>query len=319
MSRAPVQSRSSLPASDGLESSHPTCSAESQKEGTARLEGEAARLGELFPYASPLTAGCGVSPALEDQARCSSSLANPERTWAHRANCGPSQSRTFHQALCFRWHHKGRKEWLFLSEDSSVYFVRTSKSGKTVRAGPCGQWRCMEDPAELHGGTGGDPPVQWLRLLNFNCTGCGNIPTHNLNFLPGPGKRQPAILHGEDGRRIELYCALCLESFLACTWSWPSFDQAVRRPVFLDYASLADLRQLGHQGTEPVEPLLAPLSSAASAHGWTFLEEGCSQDLDSPEEAGRPNPAPTHPNCRSYALPESRVRCSPSGIPLSRV
>ena len=286
MSRAPVQSRSSLPASDGLESSHPTCSAESQKEGTARLEGEAARLGELFPYASPLTAGCGVSPALEDQVCCSSSLANPERTWAHRANCGPSQCRTFHQALCFRWHHKGRKEWLLLSEDSSVYFVRTSKSGKTVRAGPCGQWRCMEDPAELHGGTGGDPPVQWLRLLNFNCTGCGNIATHNLNFLPGPGKRQPAILHGEDGRRIELYCALCLESFLACTWSWPSFDQAVRRPVFLDYASLANLRQLGHQGTEPVEPMLAPLSSAASAHGWTFLEEGCSQDLDSPEEAG---------------------------------
>ena len=31
MSRAPVQSRSSLPASDGLESSHLTCSAESQK------------------------------------------------------------------------------------------------------------------------------------------------------------------------------------------------------------------------------------------------------------------------------------------------
>ena len=56
--------------------------------------------------------------------------------------------------------------------------------------------------------------------------------------------------------------------------------------MFLDYASLANLRQLGHQGTEPVEPLLAPLSSAASAHGWTFLEEGCSLDLDSPEEAG---------------------------------
>ena len=271
-----MQSRPSLPTSDGLESSHPTCDAESQKEGTARLEGEAARLGELFPYASPLTAGCGVSPALEDQVRSSSNLASVERTWAHRANCGPSQSRTFHQALCFRWHHKGRKEWLLLSEDSSVYFVRTSKSGKTVR---------MEDPAELHGGTGGDPPVQWLRLLNFNCTGCGNIPTHNLNFVPGPGERQPAILYGEDGRRIELQCALCLENFLECTWSWPSFDQAVRRQVFLDDASLADLRQLGHQGTEPVESSLAPLSSAASAHGWTFLEEGCSQDLDSPEEA----------------------------------
>ena len=93
-----MQSRSSLPASDGLESSHPTCSAESQKEGTARLEGEAARLGELFPYASPLTAGCGVSPALEDQVSCSSSLASAERTWAHRANCGLSQGRTFHQA-----------------------------------------------------------------------------------------------------------------------------------------------------------------------------------------------------------------------------
>ena len=127
MSRAPVQSRPSLPTSDGLESSHPTCDAESQKEGTARLEGEAARLGELFPYASPLTAGCGVSPALEDQVRSSSNLASVERTWAHRANCGPSQSRTFHQALCFRWHHKGRKEWLLLSEDSSVYFVRIQK------------------------------------------------------------------------------------------------------------------------------------------------------------------------------------------------
>ena len=95
MSRAPVQSRPSLPTSDGLESSHPTCDAESQKEGTARLEGEAARLGELFPYASPLTAGCGVSPALEDQVRSSSNLASVERTWAHRANCGPSQSRTY--------------------------------------------------------------------------------------------------------------------------------------------------------------------------------------------------------------------------------
>ena len=147
MSRAPVQSRSSLAASDGLESSHPTCSAESQKEGTARLEGEAARLGELFPYASPLTAGCGVSPALEDQVRCSSSLANPERTWAHRANCGPSQCRTFHQALCFRWHHKGRKEWLLLSEDSSVYFVRTSKSGKQSEPDPVGNgdaWKTQQ-------------------------------------------------------------------------------------------------------------------------------------------------------------------------------
>ena len=55
--------------------------------------------------------------------------------------------------------------------------------------------------------------------------------------------------------------------------------------MLLDDASLADLSQLGHQGTEPVEPSLAPLSSAASAHGWTFLEEGCYQDLDSPEEA----------------------------------
>ena len=127
--------------------------------------------------------------------------------------------------------------------------------------------------------------MQWLRLLNFNCTGCGNIPTHNLNFVPGPGKRQPAILHGEDGRRIEYHCSLYLENFRASKWDWPSFDQAVKRPVFLDYATLADLSQLGRQVREPAEPSLAPLSSAASAHGWTFLEEGCSQDQDSPEEA----------------------------------
>ena len=55
--------------------------------------------------------------------------------------------------------------------------------------------------------------------------------------------------------------------------------------MFLDDASLADLCQLGHQGTEPEEPSLTPWPSAAIARGWTFLEEGCYQDLDFPEEA----------------------------------
>ena len=72
-------------------------------------------------------------------------------------------------------------------------------------------------------------PVQWLKLRNFSCTSCGTIPVHNLLFAPEPVDRQPATLHGSDGRRIELHSVIYLETLKACEWSWPMFDQAVRR------------------------------------------------------------------------------------------
>ena len=128
---------------------------------------------------------------------------------------GSPQGTLHRQALWFRWFHKGRKEWLLLSEDGTVHFVRTSGTGKTVRAGPCGHWRCMEQPATDFGMARSDPPVQWLKLRNFSCTGCGAVPVHNLSFVPEPKDRQPATLHGPDGRRIELHSVIYVEALKA--------------------------------------------------------------------------------------------------------
>ena len=96
----------------------------------------------------------------------------------------PTQGTLHCQALCFRWFHKGRKEWLLLSKDGTVHFVRTSRTGKTVKAGPCGHWHCIQQPATDFGMARSDPPVQWLKLRNFSCTGRGTIPVHNLSFIP---------------------------------------------------------------------------------------------------------------------------------------
>ena len=79
-----------------------------------------------------------------------------------------------------------------------------------------------------------DPPVQWLKLRNFSCTGCGAIPVHNLSFIPEPKDRQPATLHGPDGRRIVLHSVIYVETLKACDWRWPTFDQAVSQPVIMD-------------------------------------------------------------------------------------
>ena len=101
----------------------------------------------------------------------------------------PAQGKLHHQALCFRWFHKGRKEWLLLSEDGTVHFVRISRTGRIVRAGPCGHWHCFEQPATDFGMARSDPPVQWLKLRNFSCTGCGAIPVQILLFVPEPVDR----------------------------------------------------------------------------------------------------------------------------------
>ena len=85
-----------------------------------------------------------------------------------------------------------------------------------------------------------DPPVQWLKLLNCSCTGCGTIPVHNLSFIPEPKDRQPATLHGPDGRRIVLYSVVCVEALKVCDWRWPMFDQAVRQPMIMDDSARAN-------------------------------------------------------------------------------
>ena len=145
----------------------------------------------------------------------------------------PTQGTLYHQPLCFRWFHKGRKEWLLLSEDGAVHFVRISRTGKVVRAGPCGHWHCMEQPATDLGMASSDPPVQWLQLRGFSCTGCGNIP-HNLSFIPEPKDRQSATLHSPEGRRVVLHSVIYVETLKACKWSWPMFEQAVRQLMIMD-------------------------------------------------------------------------------------
>ena len=79
------------------------------------------------------------------------SATGEEEAWAE-VLWMPTQGTLYHQALCFRWFHKGRKEWLLLSEDGAIHFVRTSKkkrTGKIVRAGPCGHWHCLAAIAGL--------------------------------------------------------------------------------------------------------------------------------------------------------------------------
>ena len=108
---------------------------------------------------------------------CSSGGPIVQLRWAHSATKVPGISATgeeeawtevlrmpthgtlYHQALCFRWFHKGCKEWLLLSEDGAVHFVRTSRTGKVVRVGPCGHWHCVEQPATNFGMARSDPPV----------------------------------------------------------------------------------------------------------------------------------------------------------------
>ena len=106
---------------------------------------------------------------------------------------------------------------------------------------PCGVWRCMQQLAADYGLPSNYEPIHWLELRDFNCTGCNMVPRHILSFFPEPLNRQPAVLHGPAGRRIELHCTLCLETLDACDWCWPMFAQAVRQPVVLDEDSIYSL------------------------------------------------------------------------------
>ena len=98
----------------------------------------------------------------------------------------------------------------------------------------------MEQPATDFGMARSDPPVQWLKLRNFSCTGCGTIPVHNLSFIPELRDRQPATLHGPEGRRIVLHSVIYVESLTACDWRWPMFAQAVRQSMIMDDSALED-------------------------------------------------------------------------------
>ena len=79
----------------------------------------------------------------------------------------------------------------------------TKVSGR-VRAGTGIAWSSLPQTGMARS----DPPVQWLKVRNFSCTGCGAIPVQNLSFIPEPTDRQPATLHGPEGRRIVLQCHL---------------------------------------------------------------------------------------------------------------
>ena len=150
-----------------------------------------------FPRARPNSVGCSIAQpgGVPSVTRVPFfSATGEEQAWTE-VLWEPTQGTLHHQALCFRWFHKGRKEWLLLCED-----------------GTCGHWRCMEQPATDLGMTRSDPPVQWLKLRNFSCTGCGTIPVHNLSCFPEPKDRQPATLHGPDGRRIELHSVIYVET-----------------------------------------------------------------------------------------------------------
>ena len=47
-----------------------------------------------------------------------------------------------------RWYFAANQEsWCKQFSPSIAHFVRTSRTGKKVRAGPCGHWHCMEQPA----------------------------------------------------------------------------------------------------------------------------------------------------------------------------
>ena len=43
----------------------------------------------------------------------------------------------------------------------------------------------------------------------------------SLSFIFEPKDRQPATLHGPDGRRIVLHSVIYVETLKACDWRWP--------------------------------------------------------------------------------------------------
>ena len=101
----------------------------------------------------------------------------------------PSQGTLHHR------FHKGRKEWLLLSEDGTVHFVRGSKNGKG-----CSGWSVRA--LALHGTTRHRlwygqkrPASSMLPTRDFSCTGCGAIPVHNLSFIPEPKDRMVDALY----------------------------------------------------------------------------------------------------------------------------
>ena len=142
------------------------------------MAGATDQLEASFPRGRPNSVGCynAQSRGVHSVTRVPCfSATGEEEAWTE-VLWEPSQGTLHHKALCFRWFHKGRKEWLHVSEDGTVHFVRTSRTGRVVRAGPCGHWHCMEQPATDFGMARSDPRVQWLQLRDFSCTGLGVAP-----------------------------------------------------------------------------------------------------------------------------------------------